>query len=48
MEMLDGFARAGDSFRYGDCVVTVLEADDKRVEKLSVVRVPSGEEEEKS
>ena len=48
MEMLDGFARAGDSFRYDDCVVTVLEADDKRVEKLSVVRVPSGEEEEKS
>ncbi len=38
MEMLDGFARAGDSFCYGDWVVTVLETDDKRVEKLSVVK----------
>lgn len=38
MEMLDGFARAGDSFRYGEWVVTVLETDDKRVEKLSVVK----------
>lgn len=46
MEMLDGFAREGDSFRYGDWVVTVLETDDKRVEKLSVVRTPNEENEE--
>lgn len=44
MEMLDGFARAGDSFRYGEWVVTVLETDDKRVEKLSVRREEKSEE----
>lgn len=38
MEMLDGFARAGDSFRYDGWLVTILETDDKRVEKLSVVK----------
>lgn len=44
MEMLDGFARAGDSFRYGGWVVAVLETDDKRVEKLSVRREEKSEE----
>lgn len=44
MEMLDGFARAGDSFRYDGWLVTILETDDKRVEKLSVRREEKSEE----
>ncbi len=47
MEMLDGFARPGDRFRYGDWLITILETDDKRVERISIVRIPpEGEEKE--
>ena len=38
MELNEGFASPGDELTYGDLTVTVLEADDKRVEKVRVVR----------
>lgn len=43
MEMLGGFAREGDGFAYGGWEFSVLETDDKRVEKLSARRAPDGE-----
>jgi len=45
MEMLDGFAQPGDHFEYEGFSVTVLETDDKRVEKLRVIP-PAPEKEE--
>ena len=45
MEMLDGFAQPGDHFEYEGFSVTVLETDDKRVEKLRVIP-PEPEKEE--
>ncbi len=45
MEMLDGFAQPGDHFEYEGFSVTVLETDDKRVEKLRVVPPQPTEEE---
>ncbi len=38
MEMLEGFADPGDVITYEDLTVTVLETDDKRVEKVRVIR----------
>ena len=38
MEMLEGFADPGDTVTYEDLSVTVLETDDKRVEKVRVTR----------
>ena len=38
MEMLEGFAHPGDIVTYEDLTVTVLETDDKRVEKVRVIR----------
>ena len=38
MEMLEGFADPGDVVTYEDLTVTVLETDDKRVEKVRVIR----------
>lgn len=38
MEMLEGFAAPGDTVTYKDLSVTVLETDDKRVEKVRVIR----------
>ncbi len=36
MELNEGFASAGDTLRWGPFTVTVLEADDKRVERVRV------------
>ena len=36
MELNEGFASAGDALRWGPFTVTVLEADDKRVERVRV------------
>ena len=44
MEMLDGFARPGDHFEYEGFAVTVLDTDDKRVEKLRVEKILPPEE----
>jgi len=41
MEMLDGFAENGDSFDFGGFAVTVLETDDKRVERVKIEKKPS-------
>ncbi len=38
MEMLEGFADPGDVVTYENLTVTVLETDDKRVEKVRVIR----------
>lgn len=38
MEMLEGFAAPGDIVTYENLSVTVLETDDKRVEKVRVIR----------
>jgi CBS domain containing-hemolysin-like protein len=44
MELNEGFAAPGDVLTYGDLTVTVLETDDKRVEKVRVVRADPAEE----
>lgn len=44
MELLEGFASPGDVLTYRDLTITVLETDDKRVEKVRVSR--SGDENE--
>ena len=41
MEMLEGFAAPGDAVSYENLSVTVLETDDKRVEKVRVIRKDS-------
>lgn len=38
MEMLEGFAAPGDTVTYQDLTVNVLKTDDKRVEKVRVIR----------
>ena len=38
MELNEGFASPGDTLTYGDLTVTVLETDDKRVEKVRVTK----------
>lgn len=38
MELVGGFAAAGDTLTYKDLHVTVLETDDKRVEKIRVTK----------
>ena len=38
MELNEGFASPGDELTYGDLRLTVLETDDKRVEKVRVTR----------
>ena len=40
MELNAGFADPGDTLRYGPFTVTVLEADDKRVERVRITREP--------
>ena len=44
IEMFGAFPRVGDSFRYEDMSVTVLEMDGLRVEKVLVKKLPSEEE----
>lgn len=43
MEMLEGFAAPGDVITYENLSVTVLETDDKRVEKVRVIRTEESE-----
>ena len=43
MEMLEGFAAPGDAVTYKDLTVTVLETDDKRVEKVRVTQMEKTE-----
>ena len=43
MELNEGFASPGDRLSYGDLTITVLETDDKRVEKVRVTREPPAE-----
>ncbi len=38
MELNEGFAEPGDTLTYGDLTVTVLAADDKRVERIRVTK----------
>ena len=45
VERFGSFPQKGDSFRYEDLLVTVLEMDGRRVEKLLVKRLPPAEEE---
>jgi len=44
IEELEAFPKAGDGFTFRDLKVTVLEADDRRVEKLLIERRESEEE----
>ena len=44
IEMFGAFPKLGDSFRYEDMSVTVLEMDGLRVEKVLVKKLPSEEE----
>lgn len=44
IEMFGAFPKVGDSFRYEDMSVTVLEMDGLRVEKVLVKKLPSEEE----
>ena len=41
---MEGYASAGSAVTYQDLSITVLEADDKRVEKVKVTRKPPEEE----
>ena len=43
MELNEGFASQGDELSYKDLKITVLEADDKRVEKVRVTRMTKDE-----
>ena len=43
MELNEGFAAPGDTLAYKDLRITVLEADDKRVEKVRVTRAGAEE-----
>jgi CBS domain containing-hemolysin-like protein len=45
MELNEGFAEPGDELTYGDLTVTVLETDDKRVERVRVERTETTDEE---
>lgn len=44
--MLDGEAEKGDSFKYENLEITVLEADEKRIEKISVTVLHQEENQE--
>ena len=46
IEMLDRFPTGGEEFDYEDMHITVLEAGERRVEKVHVERAPAGEEEQ--
>ncbi|MBR2717146.1 MAG: HlyC/CorC family transporter, partial [Oscillospiraceae bacterium] len=46
MELNEGFAAPGDTLAYKDLRITVLEADDKRVEKVRVTRAGAEETED--
>ncbi len=46
MELMEGYASAGSAVTYEDLNITVLEADDKRVEKVRVTRSKKEEEKE--
>ena len=41
MELNEGFADTGDELTYKDLLITVLEADDKRVEKVRITKKPA-------
>jgi len=45
MELNEGFAAPGDVLTYGDLTITVLETDDKRVERVRVERAEAPAEE---
>lgn len=44
VEMMEKFPQPGESFTYNDIQVTVLDADERRVEKVLVRRLPEKEE----
>lgn len=44
--MLDGEAQKGDSFKYENLEITILEADEKRIEKISVTVLADEESQE--
>ena len=44
--MLDGEAEKGDSFKYENLEITILEADEKRIEKISVTVLHQEENQE--
>ncbi|MBQ7247991.1 MAG: HlyC/CorC family transporter [Lachnospiraceae bacterium] len=46
IEMLDRFPAGGEEFDYRDLHITVLEAEDRRVEKVHVEKKPAEQEEE--
>lgn len=44
--MLEGEAEVGDSFRYDRLIITVLDCDEKRIERVGVEELPEEEEED--
>ena len=46
VEMLEKFPEPGDSFTYNDLQITVLAADERRVEKVLVKRIPESKNDE--
>ncbi len=44
--MLDGEGEKGDSFKYENLEITILEADEKRIEKISVTVLPDEEQQD--